>query len=141
MRRTGIINPSLSAAISALCHTERFLVADAGLPVPRGVEVIDLSVVHGLPPFLDVLRAVLTEVVIEGSVIAEEIVERNPSQFEALRDLPVATTGRAASLLGETWETVPHERFKRLVGDAKFVVRTGEATPYSNIVLAAGVPF
>ena len=36
---------------------------------------------------------------------------------------------------------VPHEELKRIVARAKLVVRTGEATPYSNVILRCGVPF
>lgn len=141
MRRSGIIHPALSAAIGALCHSERFVISDAGLPVPRGVPVIDLAVVHGVPAFLDVLRAVLDDVVIESSIIATEIVERNPAQLTAMDALSAHVTGGATTSLSNTWRMVAHQEFKELVAEARFVVRTGEATPYSNILLVAGVPF
>jgi D-ribose pyranase len=36
---------------------------------------------------------------------------------------------------------VSHEEFKRLCGHARAMVRTGECTPYANIILRAGVTF
>jgi D-ribose pyranase len=36
---------------------------------------------------------------------------------------------------------IPHEELKQLVGKVAFVVRTGEARPYANVVLRAGVAF
>ena len=59
MKKTGLLNQPLSAVIAGLGHMETLVVADAGLPIPPGVERIDLAVSAGLPPFLDVLRAVL----------------------------------------------------------------------------------
>jgi D-ribose pyranase len=37
--------------------------------------------------------------------------------------------------------TVPHEEFKRAMAGAVLFVRTGEATPYANVMLRCGVPF
>ncbi len=36
---------------------------------------------------------------------------------------------------------VPHERLKGLAGGARLVVRTGEASPYANVLLRCGVFF
>jgi D-ribose pyranase len=36
---------------------------------------------------------------------------------------------------------VAHDALKRLSRDARAVIRTGEATPYANVVLYAGVIF
>ena len=38
-------------------------------------------------------------------------------------------------------QTVSHEEFKRRSATARAVVRTGECTPYANIMLIAGVAF
>lgn len=38
-------------------------------------------------------------------------------------------------------EYVSHEQFKELTKQAKVVIRTGEATPYANVILHAGVIF
>jgi D-ribose pyranase len=37
--------------------------------------------------------------------------------------------------------TVPHDELKTLVADCAFVVRSGESTPYANLILTCGVPF
>ncbi len=39
------------------------------------------------------------------------------------------------------WETVTHEALKGMTREAKAVVRTGECTPYANVILQAGVSF
>jgi D-ribose pyranose/furanose isomerase RbsD len=53
----------------------------------------------------------------------------------------VARSHRSARSVLPGLERVPHEEFKAQVGHARFVVRTGEATPYANVLLRAGVPF
>lgn len=127
MKRSGILHPELNEALSRLGHTDTFVVGDVGLPVPPQVRRIDLAVVLGVPSFVDVLDAILAEVEVEGAVIATEA-EGRP----------------AGQLLSERFaqaERVPHEGLKQLSGAARFVVRTGEASPYANVVLRCGVPF
>ena len=128
MKRGGIINAPLAGALAALGHTDLVVVCDAGLPIPSGPEVIDLAFRFGVPPFETVLSGLLEELVIEGATAAEEV-EETPGVQELLRS-------RFPGL-----ELVPHERLKQMASGAKLVVRTGEATPYSNVILRCGVPF
>ncbi len=129
MRKGGILNARLSAALARLGHTDLVVVCDAGLPIPSGPEVVDLAFRFGVPPFEIVLSGLLEELVIEGYVAASEVESASPGVYGLLRErLP-------------TPELVPHEDFKRMVAEAKLVVRTGEATPYSNVILRCGVPF
>ncbi len=128
MKRSGIINARLAGSLAALGHTDHVVVSDAGLPIPPGPEVVDLAFRFGVPSFETVLSGVLEELIVEGATAAEEV-ERNPHSYELLttnlRDLGF----------------VPHEELKRMVAGASLVVRTGEATPYSNVILRCGVPF
>lgn len=129
MKRGGILNVRLSAALARLGHTDLVVVCDVGLPIPSGPEVVDLAFRFGVPPFETVLSGLLEELVIEGAVAASEVESASPEVHNLLRErLPAP-------------ELAPHEEFKRMVADAKLVVRTGEATPYSNVILRCGVPF
>jgi D-ribose pyranase len=38
-------------------------------------------------------------------------------------------------------EFVPHAKLKELTRHARALIRTGEATPYSNVILYSGVIF
>lgn len=131
MRKTGLLHGRLAGLLTELGHTDTLVIADAGLPIPPGVERIDLALVPSLPGFLDTLRAVLAELAVESAVVAEEMAERSPGlRGELLRvlgDLPLSA--------------VPHEEFKRRTASARAVVRTGECTPYANVLLVAGVTF
>ena len=128
MKKEGIINARLAGALARLGHTDHVIVCDAGLPIPPGPEVVDLAFRFGVPSFETVLSGVLEELVIEGATAAEEV-DGNPRSYEFL-------TTRLPDL-----GLVPHEELKRMVPGAKLVIRTGEATPYSNVILRCGVPF
>ncbi|WKD58947.1 D-ribose pyranase [Corynebacterium caspium] len=130
MKKTGILNSQLSGLLAKLGHTDAFAIADCGLPIPPGVEVVDLALVFGTPAFVPVLDALLSEVVVENSVIATQSASSPAGQWFADR----------ASQLGRV-HNVDHEYFKKRIAECKFVVRTGEATPYANIILHSGVPF
>ncbi len=122
MRKTGILNAQLARAINGLGHTDTFAVADCGLPIPVGVEVVDLALVFGVPRFADVVEAILDEVVVEGAVVATQAPDE-------------------VALLCDDLTRVDHEHLKQALADCKFVVRTGETTPYANIIFRSGVPF
>ncbi len=134
MRGNGAtLNAQLSRVISECGHTDSVVVADAGLPVPRGIERIDLAYRGGEPPFLDVLDTVLAEFVVERAVVSEEMIEGSPAMHAAVVE---RLTG-----VGVEVEHVPHRDFKVLTASARAIVRTGEFTPFSNVLLYSGVPF
>lgn len=131
MKKTGLLNQPLSNVIAGMGHFDEMAVADAGLPIPAGPERIDLAVTEGVPGFLSVVRAVLGELEVQSAVVASEMAERSPALYEALRDL-----------LGDCpIEEIPHDAFKARTGNARAIVRTGEFTPYANVILIAGVVF
>ena len=91
------------------------------------------KIFYDLPTVADVLRVVLSEMQVEKAVIATEAVERNagalPGWLGALTALPVVPS------------QLPHDAFKRLTQQARVMVRTGECTPFANVILVAGVTF
>lgn len=139
MKATALLNAPLSHAIARMGHTDTLVICDAGLPIPRGPERIDLAVTAGLPGFLDTLRVVLTELWVERVTIAVEMEDVSPALAEATKALTAeVATGRGRVV---PVDLVPHEEFKRLTAAATAIVRTGECTPYANIILRSGVPF
>ncbi|AEF25592.1 D-ribose pyranase [Streptococcus parauberis] len=130
MKKTGILNSDLAKLADDLGHTDRVCIGDLGLPVPNGVKKIDLSLTQGTPSFQDVLDVYLENILVEKVLLAEEIKEQNPKQLkELLNKLDQDVTV----------EYVSHEELKELNKEVKAVVRTGENTPYSNIILQSGV--
>ena len=129
MKRTALLNAELSHAIATLGHGDMLVIGDVGLPIPDGPRRIDLALTPGIPAVADVLRVVLTELQVETAVIATEAMERAQGLLPSWCQLPV------------TPQTVSHDEFKRLTERARVVVRTGECTPYANVILVAGVTF
>jgi D-ribose pyranase len=131
MKKSGILNAQLAGCIAALGHKDLFMVGDAGMPIPAGVPIVDLVLVGGVPTFRQTMDAILDETVVEGYMIAEEIYEKNPKLLSYIRE----------KLADAEEEVVPHLELKEMSKHVKFAVRTGEFTPYPNIILRAGVAF
>ncbi len=129
MRTDGLWHAGIAQLIVAMRHTDTLVISDAGLPVPGGVPVIDLGWSRGEPRLLPVLNAVLTELVIEGATIAAETADE---EF---------LTGLRAGLRGIPCARISHEALKAACANSRAVIRTGEDTPFANVLLHAGVPF
>ena len=128
MKRSGILHPAISHLLASTGHTDYFLVTDRGFPVPPEPERIDLALVDDLPTVVDVLRAIHAEFVIDRIVVTEEMERFSPERVAELRvllgDIPV--------------DSVSHIELKRLGHDAKATIRTGDTTPYANLVVVSG---
>lgn len=131
MKRIGILNRDISDVIAGMGHKDMLVVCDAGLPIPSDVRRIDLAVIEGLPGFLETVEALQVELEVEGIIVADEMETTSPHIHEGLMRL----------FEGTELEAVPHEQFKELTREAVAVVRTGEFTPYANVILASGAVF
>ena len=119
--------------LSYLGHTDCICIGDCGLPIPDETERIDLALAFGVPTFMQTLEVVAADMKIEKIVLAEEIKEQNPtvlSQIEAL------FAGQNVEV-----EFVSHVELKAQTRDCKAVIRTGETTPYANVILQSGCIF
>jgi D-ribose pyranase len=128
MKKIGIINQPIATVISGLGHTNTITIADAGLPIPATTQRIDLALTAGVPSFLQTLQVVLSEMCVEKAIVAEEMRAVSPQMYEAL-----------VEVLGDVEiELVPHVDFKGKTAVSKAIIRTGEFTPYANVILVAG---
>lgn len=134
MRRNhGTLNGQLARVISETGHTDQIVVTDAGLPIALTVERVDLAIKADLPAFLDVLDVVLDELQIEGAVLSEEIRTASPQMLDQISQRLTAR--------GVTATFVPHTEFKAATANARAAVRSGEFTPFANVLLTAGVVY
>lgn len=139
MKKGVLLNSPISSVISRLGHTDKITIADAGLPIPSSVERIDLALTQDIPDFMSVLQTVTHEMQIEAVMLAEEIKTINPSLFnEILSYLNLLEQEQKKPI---QIMYVSHEAFKKQLTENKAVIRTGECTPYANIVLFSGVAF
>lgn len=92
---------------------------------------IDLAITRNLPTALDVLRTLLDELAVERFSVANELREVSPERYAEFVEL----------LPGVPHDLIPHTEVKRAAREVRAVIRTGDFTPYSNIVLVAGVVY
>ena len=133
MKKSGILNSKLSQIIARMGHTDKLIICDSGLPIPKGAEVVDLALSTNIPRFLETMQVVLQELQIEGAVVANEMETQSNGLYT-----------KVCSMLEDIQiDKVDHETFKELTknNDTTCFVRTGEATPFANIILVSGVTF
>lgn len=131
MKKTGVLNREISAVVGAMGHTDLLTVCDAGFPVPVQTRCIDLAVRENLPRFLDVLDALLTELAVEKVFVATETAVVSPPVWAAIEQ----------RFPGVEIAMLPHVEFKQIARQARATIRTGEFTPYANIILQSGVVY
>ncbi len=132
MNKHGILNSEICKVLADLGHTDMVVIADCGLPIPYGVKKIDLALKLGTPGFIEVVELLAQYMQIEKATIASEIHAKNPATYASLEK----ALGEQISL-----EELSHEEFKFLTHKTRAIIRTGEATPYANVILHAGVIF
>ena len=132
MLKEGILHPQLSRILAETRHMDTLIIGDAGLPVPKGVERVDLGWIEGSPAYLDVLREIVRVMVIEHATFANEAKIISPDFHQ-----------KALALLPENTpvEYIAHTRLKEESAHAKAVILTGEFTPYTNVILRAGCAY
>jgi D-ribose pyranase len=138
MKKTALINADLSYLTASLGHFDEITICDAGLPIPDTTQRIDLALTHGIPTFIDTVKVMLGEMQITGALMASEFAQVSPELHAALIDLI-----KNEELSGQKIEIryLSHEDFKLRTKNSKAVIRTGECTPYANVIFQSGVVF
>lgn len=133
LKKNGILNSDISRVLSYLGHTDTIAIGDCGLPIPDETERIDLSLAFGIPTFMQTLKIVAQDIKIEKMILAEEIKTNNP---DVLKQVETLFDNQEIDI-----EFVSHSQLKERTKQCKAVIRTGETTPYANIILQAGCIF
>lgn len=141
MKRQGILNSDISRVLSYMGHTDWICIGDCGLPIPEETERIDLALKFGQPGFMDVLKTVAGDMKIEKIVLAEEIKEKNPEMLEEIHYFFESLETGCATGFKTDEEFVSHAELKEMTRKCRAVIRTGETTPYANIILQSGCIF
>ncbi len=126
MLKAGILNPRILSLLGRVRHTNTLVISDRGFPFWPQIETVDISLVDDLPRVLDVLKAVRANFNIGHAWMAEEFRGANSA----------ATCMEFSSVLNGiplTYE--PHIEFKKRVPLAIVLIRTGDTTPYGNMIL------
>lgn len=131
MKKNGILNSDISRVLSYMGHTDKICISDCGLPIPEETERIDLALTFGIPSFIEVLENVVLDMKIEKIYLAEEIKNNNPEVLNKIKEI----------ITDVEVEFVSHSDLKNMTRECKAVVRTGENSPYANIILQSGCIF
>ena len=125
MKKNGVLNKDIVSVIASMGHNDLLVIC------PAGVRCIDVSVCRGSPDFLTTVRAVAEDLCVDRWIVAEETAKISPPIFKGLE-----------TILGEKpFQQVSHEHLKSLSQNATAIIRTGECTPYANVILIGGVTF
>lgn len=127
MKKTGILNADLMSELTKLRHMDQFIICDAGFPVPKGANVVDVSLIAGVPSFMLTLKAVLNEIIVEDYMIFDFMKEYNRETYDELKRIFIRQTAKEVSM----------DEFIAMSKDVKLFIRTGELKPASNILLTS----
>jgi len=131
LKKSGVLNRDIATLLAMLGHTDTIVIADCGLPIPNEIPCIDVSLKLGTPNFTSVLEVLAEEMEIEKMTLANEIKTDNSKlHVQLMKDYTTIPM-----------EYISHEELKHRINKAKAVIRTGEATPFANAILQAGVIF
>ena len=128
MKASGVLHPELSYLIAKCGHTDYFVIADKGFPAPLGVERINLGFLDDMPTVVEVLKAIKTEMIIDRIIITEEMEDISQRRVSELKQL----------FPDITFETTTHIELKKLSETANGVVKTGDTTPFANLIIVSG---
>ena len=131
MKKNGVLNKDISEVVASMGHTDSLMICDAGLPIPLNVRRIDLALRQGIPGFIETAEVIASELKIEKIVVAEEMKKASPKTLESIKQ----------TFPGIEIKFVTHEKLKELSADTKAIIRTGEFTPYANLIVYSGVIF
>ena len=129
MLKDGIINGQLASVLARFRHVNTLAIVDGPFPSYPGVELVDLALIKGFPTIPDVLDAILPLMDLTGMYMANEFAEKV--------DAPTVEKYKK-HLGGVKTILIPHEEFKIKVGQSLAIIHTGDAIPYSSVILKSG---
>lgn len=127
MKKSGVLNAKLMYELTKLRHLDKLVICDAGFPIPKDATVVDVSLVEGIPTFMQTLKAVLNELIVEEYIIFDFMKVHNKEYYEKLKEMFVNQKSSEISM----------EDFIEVSKEAKLFIRTGELKPASNILLTS----
>jgi D-ribose pyranase len=129
MIKTGILNPAINSLLSRVRHTNALVIADRGFPFWPLIETVDISVVDDLPTVLQLIAAMRANHNFTLAYMAREFQKNNSAATRA---------SFTKNLAGVPTRFEPHIDFKKRVPNAIGLIRTGDTTPYGNVILISG---
>lgn len=139
MRKGQLFNSNICQILSQMGHTDQIAIGDAGLPIPDSTLRIDLALTYGIPSFMQVFESLSQDMQIEKVILASEIIDKNPSMHTQILKLIKKINKIQKNSIDVIY--LSHEQLKLQTQQCKAVIRTGECSPFANIILQSGVIF
>lgn len=139
MRKGQLFNSNICQILSQMGHTDQIAIGDAGLPIPDSTLRIDLALTYGIPSFMQVFESLSQDMQIEKVILASEIIDKNPSMHTQILKLINKINKIQKNCIDIIY--LSHEQLKLETQQCKAVIRTGECSPFANIILQSGVIF
>jgi len=129
MKEIGILNRGIAKMISEQGHGDLLMVVDAGFAIPKGLEVVDISLSENTPMVLEVLGELKKFYSVEKMILAQQTKDTNPT-----------FASKVSKVWGEDMdvEVIEHAELKKKANEVKAVIRTGDFTAYANVILISG---
>lgn len=129
MKKSRILNKQLNNAIASMGHGDFLIISDAGFPIPDNKRV-DLALEADKPGILEILDLIISDLIYERVIVAEEQKENNSPLYKKIDELCDRVD----------IETISHsEMIEKYSEKAKYIVRTGGFEPWGNVILCSGV--
>jgi D-ribose pyranase len=129
MLKTGILNPKINSLIARVRHNNILVIADRGFTYFPQVEIVDISLVDGVPSVLQVFNAIKSNFDICEIHMAEEFKLENTAEVQA-------SYSKAVGHIPVTYE--PSVEMKKRIPQAIGIIRTGDTIQYANMILVSG---
>ena len=129
MNKSGILNRDISCVISRIGHLDELIICDAGFPIPNSVTAVDISLAVNKPRVTEVLKELLKYFSVEKIIIALETREVSPTMFKNIINI----FNKNIEV-----ETISHMELKQKSKSVKAIIRTGDFTAYTNVLLVSG---
>ena len=129
MQEIGLLNRELARFVSQQGHHDLLMVVDAGFAIPKGLDVVDLSLTINVPTVPEVLAVLKDYYSVEKLILARETRDVSPSLYKIMIN---------AFEENLNIELIDHLALKEKSKQVKLVIRTGDFTAYGNIILVSG---
>ena len=129
MLEIGLLNRELARFVSQQGHHDLLMVVDAGFAIPKGLDVVDLSLTINVPTVPEVLAVLKDYYSVEKLILARETRDVSPSLYKIM----INSFEENLNI-----ELIDHLALKEKSKQVKLVIRTGDFTAYGNIILVSG---
>jgi len=129
MYETGCLNREITRYLARQGHTDCFMICDAGFAIPDIVPTIDISISENNPTIETVITEIVKYFSVQEIIVSDSMYATSPSKLQRVRrlfgnDMPCSS--------------ISQEEIRELSKSMKFIIRTGDFTSYSNIILVSG---